>query len=205
MIRILSAIVAANLALTGVALGQGTLDSHSTNTSRPYLYPDHLVSQFAGNIGLLSAGIGYSYLNDKVQTEFLYGFVPAFESRTTIHILTAKTGYTSRSRNINDKYSWTPVRAGAGISYSVGRQFFTQLPKHYPSGYYWFSTSFRLTPFVGSAISLNLNEGRTAFKKVQLYGDIGTTDIHLLSYAWNVKALKPWDIINFAFGVKTIF
>ncbi|RYZ32660.1 MAG: hypothetical protein EOP49_37195, partial [Sphingobacteriales bacterium] len=151
-----------------------TIDSHSANTSRPILYPDHLVSQFAGNIGMFSAGVGYSYARDKVQTEFLYGFVPAFRSHTSIHILTAKTSFVSRSRIINKTYSWVPVRAGAGISYSVGRQFFTQLPKRYPSGYYWFSTSFRLTPFVGSSFQIKLKQGRTSFKKLEVYGDIGT-------------------------------
>ena len=180
-------------------------DSHTTNTDRPFIYPDHVTAQFAGNIGLLSAGIGYSYAKDKLQTDFLYGFAPAFESRTTIHILTAKTAYYARPKDISEKYSWVPVRAGTGISYSIGRQFFTQLPKHYPSGYYWFSTSFRLTPFVGSALQLKLNEGRTSVKKLELYGDLGTTDIHLLSYGLNTKALKPWQIFNIAFGLKAVF
>ena len=180
-------------------------DSHTTNTARPALYPDHLATQFAGNIGLLSAGIGYSYAKDRLQTEFLYGVVPAFESKTTLHIITAKTTWYSRSRPINERYGWVPVRAGTGISYSVGRQFFTQLPSQYPNGYYWFSTSFRLTPFVGTALNLSLNEGRTAFKKLELYADLGTTDIHLLSYSLNTKALKPWNVFNLAFGLKAVF
>jgi hypothetical protein len=71
------------------ALGQAQ-DSFTGNTTRPWYYPDHAVVQFAGNIGLLSVGPGYSFLRDRVDAEALYGLVPGLEGRTSIHILTAK-------------------------------------------------------------------------------------------------------------------
>ncbi len=181
-------------------------DSHTSDTDRPFYLPDHLVSQFAGNIGLLSAGIGYSYGKDKWQTDLVYGFVPAFESQTTIHILTAKTAFRPyRIELKGGKYSLTPLRVGTGISYSVGRQFHTTWPGRYPDGYYWFTTSFRFTPFIGAAISAPLNEGRTMFKRLELYSELGTTDLHIISYVPNMKYFKPWSAFNVAFGVKAVF
>jgi hypothetical protein len=70
------------LSLTNVS----AQDSHTTNTDREWYKPDHFVVQYAGNIGLFSAGPGYSYFNDRVNTEIMYGIVPGFEAKTSIHL-----------------------------------------------------------------------------------------------------------------------
>src|SRR5688572_7405148 len=104
-------------------------DSHTSDTDRKWYLPDHAVAQFAGNIGLFSAGIGYSYLHDKVQTDILYGYVPAFESETSIHVLTAKNAYHPFAVDMGNSYILEPLRLGVGFSYSAGSQFYTSLPK----------------------------------------------------------------------------
>ncbi len=43
--------------------------------------------QFAGNIGVLSAGAGYSYLKNRCQSILVYGFTPAFLSGRNISAL----------------------------------------------------------------------------------------------------------------------
>jgi|SRR5690606_22214327 len=179
-------------------------DSHTTDTDREWYIPDHAVAQFAGNIGLVSAGVGYSYLKDKVQTDIMYGFVPSYESSTSIHILTAKTSWHPYRIELKNDYMLEPLRLGTGVSYSAGPQFFTFLPKRYSDNYYWWASSLRITPFVGAAISRKIGHDATIIKRVQFYGEIGTTDLDFVSKFGN-KNMPVWDILNLAFGTKLVF
>ena len=179
-------------------------DSHTTNTDRKWYKPDHFVVQYAGNIGLISAGPGYSYLNDKVESDIMYGIVPGFEANTSIHILTLKNAYHPFNIHLGEKYILDPVRLGFGISYSIGPQFYTTWPGQYPKGYYWWASSLRLTPFIGTSLSRKIGNDDTAIKRLELYGELGTTDLDIVSKADN-KSLSYGDILNIAIGTKLVF
>ncbi|PSR56900.1 hypothetical protein AHMF7605_27085 [Adhaeribacter arboris] len=171
---------------------------------RKWYLPDHTVVQFAGNIGFLAVGPGYSLAQDKINLDILYGYTPSFEAETSIHTLTGKFIYSPWQNRIKPGYIWEPLKFGAGVSYSLGSQFYTTLPRHYPDGYYFWPTSFRLTPFVGTSISKAVGNSNSLIKQVQGYTEAGTHDLAILSLTTN-KALSPWDIISFAFGVKLKF
>ena len=179
-------------------------DSHTSDTDRKWYLPDHITVQFAGNIGMLSAGPGYSYLNDQVNTDILYGFVPGFETNTSIHILTAKNYYTPFRVDLNETYQWEALKIGTGVSYSFGQQFFTSLPKRYPDNYYWWASSLRFTPFIGTAISAKVGNDATIVKRLQFYTELGTTDLDLVSKFDNAS-LPLFDIFNLAIGTKIVF
>lgn len=179
-------------------------DSYTTDTNRQWYYPDHVVIQFAGNIGLLSAGPGYSFLRDKMDAEFLYGFTPGFESKSSIHIFTGKFSYRPYKIKLPGNLLLEPLKIGTGVSYSVGPQFHTTWPQKYPDGYYWWTTSFRLTPFIGSTISRKTGSSHTLIKRVQLYYEIGTHDLALVSLATN-KSLGLGKILNIALGTRLVF
>ncbi|MGV3587078.1 MAG: hypothetical protein ACO1OF_08765 [Adhaeribacter sp.] len=187
-----------------IAAATKAQDSHTTNSNRPWYLPDHAVVQFAGNIGLFSAGPGYSYAHDKVQTDILYGITPGFETKTSIHILTAKTAYHPVKVMLKNGYMLEPLRLGLGISYSAGHQFYTKWPSRYPDGYYWWTTSFRLTPFIGASLSRKVGDGNAAIKRVQLYSELGTHDLALISF-FNNKHLPVHRILNIAVGTKLVF
>ena len=179
-------------------------DSHTTDTDRKWYLPDHVTLQFAGNIGMFSAGPGYSYLHDKVNTDLLYGFVPGFDTNTSIHILTAKNYYTPYRYTFKEDFQWEILKLGTGISYSIGRQFFTTLPKRYPDKYYWWASSLRLTPFIGTAVSAKVVIDATIIKRLQFYTELGTTDLDMVSKFGN-KKLPLFDIFNLAIGTKLVF
>lgn len=187
-----------------IAAAAKAQDSHTSNTNRPWYLPDHAVVQFAGNIGLFSAGPGYSYARDKMQTDILYGITPGFETQTSIHILTAKTAYHPVKVNLQNGFLLEPLRLGLGISYSAGHHFYTKWPSRYPDGYYWWTTSFRLTPFVGASISRKVGDENSAIRRVQLYSELGTHDLALISFL-NNKNFPVGRILNIAFGTKLIF
>jgi hypothetical protein len=172
-------------------------------SKRNWYLPDQAVVQFAGNIGLFSAGPGYILKRGKINLDFLYGYTPSFEAETSIHTVTLKFTYSRWHRKVAPVYIWEPFKFGLGISYSLGSQFYTTLPKRYPDGYYFWPTSFRLTPFISTSLSKAVGTEYTLVKRVQAYGEIGTHDLAILSII-NNKALKPWDIISFALGARFI-
>src|SRR3546814_207085 len=61
----------------------------STKTRRWYI-PDYIPVQFAGNIGLLSSGAGFTSSKGNYQLGILYGYTPASVAHSNIHTLTAK-------------------------------------------------------------------------------------------------------------------
>jgi hypothetical protein len=184
------------------ALGQAQ-DSYTGITDRPWYFPDHVALQFAGNIGLLAAGPGYSFARDRVDAELLYGFVPGFESKTGIHIITAKFSCRPWKIMLKNDYLLEPLKLGTGVSYSVGPQFHSTWPGRYPDGYYWWTTSVRFTPFIGPTLSRKVGNGHTLIKRVQVYGELGTNDLALVSFI-NNKKLTFTEIWNIALGTRLV-
>jgi hypothetical protein len=101
-------------------------------------------------------------------------------------------------------YLLEPLKMGTGISYSIGPQFHTTWPGRYPEGYYWWTTSFRFTPFIGPTLSRKVGNEHTLIKRVQLYSELGTNDLALVSYIGN-KKLAFTEIWNIALGTRLVF
>jgi hypothetical protein len=179
-------------------------DSHTSNTNRPWYYPDHMVVQFAGNIGLLAAGPGYSFGRDRMDAELLYGLAPGFIAKSALHIITVKWSYRPFKVNLKNGYLLEPLKVGTGISYTVGPDFHTTWPGRYPDGYYWWTSSFRLTPFIGPTISRKVGNENSRIKRVQLYGEVGSNDLAMLSFITN-KKLAFTEILNIALGTRLVF
>ena len=203
LVYLFCCLIPAIVGFTGVANAQqippGTF-------KRPWYVPDQAVVQFAGNVGFLSAGLGYAFKQDKMNLDFLYGFTPGFEAKTSIHTVTGKFTYSPWRKNINLNYTWEPFQFGTGISYSIGPQFYTALPKHYPDGYYFWTTSFRLLPFMSTTVSKIVKDPDSVggIKRVKAYLEVGTHDLAVLSVVTN-KTLNPRDIISLAVGTKLLF
>lgn len=54
------------------------------------IIPDHIKLQYAGNIGILSTGIGYSFFDNKIQSDLFYGYIPEFIGGANIHTISNK-------------------------------------------------------------------------------------------------------------------
>src|SRR5687768_4863927 len=54
--------------------------------------PEFWQLQYAGNIGFVSAGLGYGFVEDKVRAFLIYGYVPkSFAGSTSAHLFTLKS------------------------------------------------------------------------------------------------------------------
>jgi len=172
--------------------------------SRKWYMPDHLKLQFAGNIGFMSGGPGYLSRNKTLETDVLFGFLPQKFGGDALVTLTAKTTYSPWRIPLKNNYYVVPFSLGFYLSYTFGPQFDSKWPSYYPAGYYWWATSFRPGAYVGGKVGRDIVV-RKRKRGLELYYELGTYDLILISYAQNPKYLSPGKIVNLAFGVKMGF
>lgn len=168
------------------------------STRRPKFLPDHLKVQFAGGIGFLSVGAGYSNKKDKLEGDLWYGYVPESVGGVEIHSASVKVTWHPVKKAEWRSYEMRPLSVGLLVSYTFGKQYFLFSPKNYPYSYYNFPTALHGGGFIGGRIDKKLKGG----KKLGIYYELGTNDRELVSYASNPGALSPLDIVNLAIGAK---
>ena len=60
--------------------------SQKTDSAKDVRFlPDYVKLQFAGGIGLLSIGVGYSFFKEKLEVSYFYGYVPKAVSIDDLH------------------------------------------------------------------------------------------------------------------------
>ncbi|MFD2513541.1 hypothetical protein ACFSRY_06665 [Pontibacter locisalis] len=185
-----------------LALSQDVADDVDT---RKWYAPDGVTLQFAGNIGMFSAGPNYSFFNRKLDAELLYGFVPKLDAEEMLHLLTVRTRYKPFRRiALSEKYTVTPLRVGLGLSYYFRDQFSTSWDSSYPTkDYYWWTSSLRITGGLGAEVNRSITNGGL-IKEITLYSEIGTYDL-IVTSAVKDKTLTALDIMSFSVGVSAGF
>lgn len=168
---------------------------------RKWYMPDHIKLQFAGNIGFLSGGPGYVSRNRTLETDLLFGFLPQKFGGDALVTLTGKTTYSPWRIVLKNHHYLRPFSIGAYLSYTFGPQFDTKWPSYYPSGYYWWATSFRPGAYIGGKIGKNvvINKHNRTW---ELYYELGTYDLLIISYVQNKGFLKLSDITSLSLGLK---
>ena len=63
------------------------------DTLKKWYVPSNVRLQFAGNIGFLSLGPSWSFLNYRLDFESSFGFVPKLDAKKPIYIIATKTLY----------------------------------------------------------------------------------------------------------------
>lgn len=169
-----------------------------TVVKKKNIYPHTALVQFAGFTGMFSAGIGYRYWHERINTSFVYGYVPPQYATDEINTLVLKN--TINLFEIKKPAFAMPVLyAGFTFNCEVSDHAFITLPDYYPSGYYG-SQAIHFTFFGGLKAHIPL-KGK---KAIELYGEAGTLD----SYLWywlSHKTVDIDDIFKIALGVNFIF
>lgn len=168
-------------------------------SSKNYL-PDNIKLQYAGGLGFLSAGVGYSFLNEKLDVSMFYGYVPKFVSVKDLHSLnfqfTAKLFRIKLSKDIEI----IPLNIGGYFQHTFGNEYWLKLPDKYPSGYYWWSPGLNTGVFFGSEIKTKWLANKTSFSGTSFYVNVGTKSYYLASKIGN-SSIPLSDIINIGFGI----
>ncbi len=166
--------------------------------------PTHLRLQYAGSIGIASAGMGWDYgRRGQWETELLVGVVPAYHSDKAKITLTLRETFVPWSIACGGRLSVEPLACGFYFSTLLSDRFWVRQPERYPKGYYFFSTRLRSYVFLGPRVTCRVNDRRSdrLLRAVTFCCECSTCDLYVLS-RWNNRTLRARDMLSLSFGVK---
>ena len=163
--------------------------------------PDYAKMQFAGNLGVLSVGVGYQLFDKVLYTELLYGYVPVSISKANeIHLISIKNTFPLYRKKIGN-YTVSPI-AGFTGSLETGNNSFLVLPDKYPKGYY-VPSAIHFTLFVGALVHKDFGNSKR-IKGIDFYYELGTVETYLWS-AITSKEIGLNAIFSTAIGINLYF
>lgn len=168
------------------------------------LIPRHYKMQFAGSIGIVSLGTGWTYgKKDQWETDIMLGFLPKFESEHSKAVLTLKESYVPwRLRIGHSDWLIQPLSCSLYFSSILNRQFWTREPDRYPRGYYGFSTRVRANLSLGQRVVYDIPDAaRWRVQDVALYYELGACDIDFCTF-FGDRVIKFRDILSLSVGIK---
>jgi len=169
---------------------------YAQSEGRGIKLPDHIKVQYAGGIGFISVGFGYSNKKDKLEADLFYGYLPRSIGGARIHSLSAKFSWIPYHLAIKNKYRFEPLITGLLFNYNFGKQFFGFDPENYPYKYYSFPTAINAAIFVGSRVDLNKPGW------LSLYYELLGFDRDILNLVDNPNALRLSDVITLSVGAR---
>ncbi len=158
--------------------------------------PDHAKVQYAGGIGFISIGAGYSNRKNKLEGDLYYGYLPRSIGGVRIHSVSAKFSWIPYHISIKNRFRFEPLIAGLLLNYNFGKQFFGFDPENHPYKYYSFPTAINTAIFVGSRFDLN----KPAW--LSFYYEILGFDRDLLSFVDNPNSLSLSQILTVSLGAR---
>lgn len=171
------------------------------------LTPRRVETQYAGGIGLFSAGLGWMYgKNNSWETDFLLGYVPPYTTGRGKLTITARETYVPFDIKVYGDVNFQPLAVAMYFNVITGHEFWMSEPVRYPHKYYGFSSGMRAGISIGQRLRLHIPEAkRRIFREVIIYYDFNTCDLDIASFSTN-RYVSLWDIINISLGLKwTVF
>ncbi|MCF8348759.1 MAG: hypothetical protein K9G61_08095 [Bacteroidales bacterium] len=187
--------------LVGLLLGMlGISNAQSSIKKWDWLLPDYLKLQYAGGIGFISAGVGYTFLDNRIDATVFYGYVPKGISIDDLHSLSLQfTAKLIRIR-LSEDYTLLPLNFGWFLHHTFGSEYWVKLPQHYPPEYYWWSPGRNAGVFIGGEIKTNWLASKTPASGLAFYTRVGTRGLYIASKFGN-SSIPLSDIIEIGFGV----
>jgi hypothetical protein len=165
------------------------------------LIPRYFKGQFAGSIGMFSAGVGWNYGKDHWETDAIFGLVPKNADRHAMLTFTVKQNYLPWKIPVGDSYFVEPLNCGLFLNTLFDDDFWVKNPDKYPKGYYTFSTKIRIHAFIGQRITYKFKKQNKFAKSISFFYELSTCDLYLINAIENAY-LKPNDYLSLAFGIK---
>lgn len=106
------------------------------------LIPTVFPLQYAGGMGMFSAGIGWDYGRDnKFETHLMIGFLPKRYNSSAYATMTLREEYLPwRIRIASTPFEVRPLSVSLAMNTIFSSDFWTSEPDRYPSGYYAFAS-----------------------------------------------------------------
>ena len=166
------------------------------------LIPAYSKIQYAGGMGLINVGLGWSYgKNKQWETDVLLGYLPRYSSDNSKVTMTLKQNFIPWRKQLNKSFTLEPLECGLYFNTIFGNEFWTKEPDRYPKSYYGFSTRIRAHIFVGQRLRFSIPEKyRFLSHSVTAFYEISSCDLYIVSAFTN--HLKPQDYLRLSLGLK---
>lgn len=168
------------------------------------LIPTHTIAQYAGNMGLVSAGIGWDHGRHRQwETALMAGYLPKFNSCRGKMTVTLKETFLPWYFYLRNGWTLEPLSCGLYVNTVLGHEFWGRQPSRYPHQYYPFlSTRVRFNAFLGQRLGLIVPRSkRKLVKSVTLFYEVSSCDLYIRSFVQD-SDVRLWDILSLSFGVK---
>ncbi len=168
------------------------------------LIPSQFIVQNAGNMGVVSAGIGWNYgKRKKWETHLLFGFIPKHQTSRAKLTLTLKENFIPWNIDLKKGWSLNPLTTSLYVNTVYGHEFWRSQPGRYPDGYYEFmSTRFRLNIALGQRITFQIPQHkRRHHKSISFFYEISSCDLYIRSKIQD-SSVSLKDILGLSLGIK---
>ena len=186
--------------LSATTLSYGQASSKADSATYKKFLPNYVKFQFAGGIGFLSAGIGHTFFDHRLDVSFFYGYVPQHFTVDDLHSislqLTAKLFRIKAFKNVEI----LPFNIGWFAHHTFGNEYWVRLPDNYPDNYYWWSPGRNAGVFMGGEIKTKLFANKIPASGTAFYARIGTRGLYLTSKVGN-SSIPLRDIVELGFGI----
>ena len=162
--------------------------------------PDYAKIQFAGGIGFLSTGVGYTFLDHKLELSFFYGYVPERFTVDDLHSVSLQVTAKFLRYKISETIEILPLNFGWYIHHTFGNEYWVLLPDNYSNNYYWWSPGRNAGIFLGGEIKTKLFATKMPASGTAFYTRVGSRGLYLVSKIGN-SSIPMSDIIELGFGI----
>lgn len=145
------------------------------------LVPDMWAVQFAGGLGMISAGLGWDYgKNKQWETQIMLGFLPKRYNYHSYWTFTLREFFVPWRLKINDSWSVRPLTVALSVNSILHGDFWMSEPDRYPKGYYGFSSRMRFHLALGQRFTFSIPKyKRFLSKEVSLYYEVSTCELYV--------------------------
>lgn len=167
------------------------------------LAPNLYSVQFAGGMGMFSAGVGWDYgSSDQWETHLSVGFLPNRYGNPVYWTATLKENYMPWRVAIgHSPIELRPLCVALGLNSILHGDFWTSEPDRYPGGYYGFSSRLRFILGVGQRLTVNIPyERRRLGRQLSVYYEVSTCDLYVRQKVL-CGSIPLKDIITIGIGV----
>lgn len=171
------------------------------------IVPNLSTLQYAGDIGMVSLGVGWDYgRRNEWETYLMFGYVPKNETPKAFVTMTLKEVYTPWTIRKGKHWGFSPLFLTLMVNTTLNGEFWTSEPDRYPKGYYGFSNKVRFHIGVGQKLRLfDIQKKSRWCKDMALYYEISTCDLYVRQKFLN-KYIPLKDIFVLGVGIQyTIF
>jgi hypothetical protein len=174
---------------------------NSSDTVSKHKNPTFAQVQYAGNMGLVSVGIGKSFFSERLSACLIYGYLPKNTNGADVHTVALKSYYSVIKKQINPK-SALEGYLGASIIRGITKNTYLKYPSQFPKNYYP-PNAYHLALFTG-AKHTSLIKNNKLFEKIAAFIEFGTIDYELW-YGIKTDYIGFFDLWNVSFGITLNF